>query len=300
MKCLLPLLALALAACSGTKTTNNNPDSGSTPDSGNTNSPIITVSGTASIHPAALGWMQDAGLTPPSLAGLTLSVDEPFKVALGDSHGHFGEVTLDATGAFSVPNVDTAQVVLGIAAAVRDERPGVCDGGLPVDGGCAGGAVVNAASGVYDVQLQGGIPTGDVDGGKAYAVPLAFHDQLTAAVGPSVISGISSGTQNTLLGAGFILGRIVDAQGNPVSGASVELIPSTTAAQLFYVADDFRSVNQLATGATGLFVYVHTGSATVTTFTLKVNNDSEYLGRNAGAVAGAALVLTVFPGTVQP
>jgi hypothetical protein len=232
---------------------------------------------------------------------LTVSVDEPFKVALGDSHGHFGQVTLDATGTFSVPGVDTAQVVLGIAAAVRDERPGVCDGGLPVDGGCAGGAVINAASGVYDVQLQGNvIPQNDIDGGKAFAVPLAFHDQLTAAVRPGVISGITSGTQTTLLGAGFILGRIVDAQGQPVPGASVELIPSTTAPQLYYVADDFKTVNQVATGATGLFVYVHTGSSTPTTFLLKVNNRSEYLGRNAGAVGGAALVMTVFPGTVQP
>jgi hypothetical protein len=298
MKRLIPLFALALAACSQ-GSNNNNPDSGGNPDSGNA-PPIITVSGTASIHPAALGWMQDAGLTPPSLAGLTLSVDEPFKVALGDSHGHFGQMTLDSTGSFSVSGVDTAQVVLGIAAAVRDNRPGVCDGGLPVDGGCAGGAVINAASGVYDVQLQGGIPSSDVDGGKAYAVPLAFHDQLTAAVGAGVISSITSGSQSTLLGAGFILGRIVDAQGRPVSGASVELIPSTTASQLFYVADDFRSVNQVATGATGLFVYVHTGSSTVTTFTLKVNNHSEYLGRNAGAVAGNSLVMTVFPGTVQP
>src|SRR5579871_1069917 len=174
---------------------------------------IITVSGRAFIHPQAVAWANDAGIPVPSLAGLTLAVDEPLKVALGDPSGHFGQVTLDGDGGFSVPNVDTGVIALGLAATFTDEETGVCaDGGLGgPDAGCAAPKVVHGASGIYDMALENGQPpTMDLTGTKAYALPTPFHDQLSAAVGVNRITSITSGVATNLISAGFIFGEVVD------------------------------------------------------------------------------------------
>jgi hypothetical protein len=278
---------------------NNNTDSGSSDANVTLNQPIITVSGKAEVYPVWTAWLADAGQPLPSLDGLTLTVDEPLKVATGDPSGTFGTVILDAGGQFSVPNVDTSQIVLGLAVGLRDDADAGLDAGPFPDGGCCvlEKRVVSAGTAIYDVALaSGNTPQGDITNAVGFAIPAGFHDQLTRAITPAKILTVTTGSQSTLIGAGFILGQIVDANGVPLAGATV--VPtSVDPTQFFYPTDDLRST-QAATGSTGLFVFVHNGGP-VATFTFTIANHAEYLKRNAGAAAGHGLVLVVYPGA-QP
>jgi hypothetical protein len=74
----------------------------------------------ASIHPQAQSWMMANGKTVPSIVGLTHRVEEPLKAGLDDPSGIFGTTTLDATGAYSVADIDTGTVNLGIGGGIRD------------------------------------------------------------------------------------------------------------------------------------------------------------------------------------
>jgi hypothetical protein len=286
--------ALTLCACSqATSATDGGNDSGIF-------APIITVSGTASLYPPAAGWLADAGLMPPAIDGLTVRVIEPYKVAFGDSTGVFGQQVLAAGDSFSIPNVETSQVVLGVATDLHDWGAGVCDSGVPMeDAGCTRPRVMPVATAIYDVRLAGTPPQADITQAASYALPTAFHDQLTAAVTPELISNITDGgnVQTTLIGAGFILGQVVDSSGQPVPGVAVN--PSSNASQFFYPSDDFQSVNQTGTGSQGLFLYVHNATQ-VATFTFTIANHPEYLERNGGASAGAGLIEIVFPGKTAP
>lgn len=274
----------ALAACGGSSTT---PASDAGIDAGVEPPDEVAVSGVVTMLPEALAMLADAGVSS-SVAGLTLRVEEPFKVAVDDPAGIFHTQTLGADGAFSATQVPTDLVTLGIAAGVRD------------DSGEA--RVIRAATTLYDVALMDGAkPMADVTG-RGYAVPVLFHDALTAAVGPTTIAGLTGTTgADSLIEAGFILGRVVDAAGQPVSGVTVSPVGSaaaTKAARLFYPTADLAST-QPATSASGLFVYVHNGGA-VDTFQFRIAGHDEYKQRNAGAMQGACLVLPVFPGTVAP
>lgn len=284
MKRLVPFLsALALAACSGTTpTTDGGTDSGVEPPT------EVSVAGTVTMHPDALALLADAGAST-SVAGLTLRVEEPFKVALNNPDGVFHTQTLDAGGEFYAPTVPTDLVTLGIAAGVRDDT--------------GAERVIRSATTLYDVALMDGAkPAADITGGKGYAVPVQLHDALNAAVGEATIRSLTGTTDaGTLIAAGFILGKVVDASGTPVSGVTVEPLGSAAAskaARLFYPTADFSST-AAATSATGLFVYVHNGGD-VDTFQFRIAGRSEYKQRNAGAAKDACLVLPVFPGTTQP
>lgn len=249
----------------------------------------ITVSGTAHIHPVAASWLQSQGRPVPSLEGLTLRIEEPLKVATNDPLGIFGTVTLSDAGTFSVSNVRVELVNLGIAAGIKDDA---ADGGTP--------RVIRAASAIYDVALEGRKPDRDISGAKAYAVPTEFHDQLTRAVTEQRIRSITAGNeQTTLIGAGFMLGRIVDDKGNPVSGAKVLANNSAAQDRIFYPTADFSSVTQNATAEHGLFLYVH-NAGSVLTFKFSIDGRPEYLQRNAGAAKDACLVTTVYPGKTPP
>lgn len=284
MKRLVPFLsALALAACGGsTPTTDGGTDAGQPPPT------EVAVSGTVTMHPDSLAMLADAGAST-SVAGLTLRVEEPFKVALNNPDGIFHTQTLDAGGEFYAPTVPTDLVTLGIAAGVRDDT--------------GANRVVRSATTLYDVALMDGAkPAADITGGKGYAVPVLLHDALNGAVGEATIRSLTGMTDaGTLIAAGFILGKVVDASGQPVSGVTVEPLGSSAsskAARLFYPAADFASTGA-ATSSTGLFVYVHTGGD-VDTFQFRIAGRSEYKQRNAGAAKDACLVLTVFPGTTPP
>ena len=284
MKRLLPFLSvLALAACSGgTPTTDAGNDSGVEPPA------EVSVAGTVTMHPDALALLADAGAST-SVAGLTLRVEEPFKVALNNPDGVFHTQTLDAGGEFYAATVPTDLVTLGIAAGVRDDT--------------GAERVIRSATTLYDVALMDGAkPSANITGGKGYAVPVQLHDALNTAVGEATIRSLTGTTDaGTLIAAGFILGKVVDASGNPVSGVTVEPLGSAAAskaARLFYPTADFSSTGA-ATSASGLFVYVHNGGD-VDTFQFRIAGRSEYKQRNAGAAKDACLVLPVFPGITQP
>jgi hypothetical protein len=69
--------------------------------------------------------------------------------------------------------------------------------------------------------------------------------------------------------------------------------------RFFYPTADISSVTQTGTSANGLFVFVHDGGPT-SPFTFSVEGQPDYRKRNAGAAAGTALIMTVYPGTVAP
>jgi hypothetical protein len=286
MKRLLFANLALLAACGGTTTKS---DAGV--DAGPEPLANVKVAGTVRVFPDAVGVLADAGLTFGT-NHLTVRVEEPFKVALNNPDGIFYTGTLDATGVFSAPTVPTDLVTLGIAVGVRDDTSG---GTYPL--------VVRSATTVYDVALNDGAkPSADLTGAKAWAVPYQFHQALTALITEARIRTITGlNDAGTLITAGFVLGKVVDAQGNPVSGAVIEPIGATgpaRTARLFYPAADLKSLGT-ATSANGLFVYVHTGGD-VDTFQFKLTGKADYKQRSAGAAKDACLVLTVFPGTVEP
>ncbi len=277
------LLTSLLMACSGGDTTpvEASADAGIhfVPDA------VIRVSGTAAVYPNAAVWMTQAGTAVPSLQGLTLRIEEPLKTALGDDTGVLGTMTLDDTGAFSMEGVDTARVNLGIAVGIRDDANT--------------GAVIPAATTVWDVQLHSAKPEVDLTGTTAWALPKAFHDALTLAVSPVRIAQLTHGTESALSGAGFILGKVVDAQGNPAGGARVVTGNADLDARVFYLDEGISSVTQAGTSANGLFVYVHDGG-NMSPLTLSVDGNPDYKTRNGGVAAGSALIMTVYPGTVAP
>lgn len=281
------LAALLAAACSPNPGGN---DGGS--DGGGTTEVIFSASGTASVHPLGAAFLADAGLSNPGVAGLQLRIEEPFKVAVGDPLGVFGTKILDATGTFTVPDISSELVNLGVAAGIRDDS---------ADGGSSA-RIVRSATVIYDVALEGEKPRGDITNGKAYAIPTPFHDRLNAALGTATIQGVTSGSgggnQSTLQAAGWVLGRVVDSAGAPVAGVTITASPSSYTAQFFYPNADFTGTGA-ATSANGTFIFVHKGGD-VATFRINVNGRSEYKQRNLGAAKDAALVLTYYPGTTPP
>jgi hypothetical protein len=242
---------------------------------------VITfnVSGTAKMFPEGAALLADAGLST-SIAGLRLRVEEPFKIAVNENDplGIFSTAILDAGGEFSATNVDDDLVTLGVAAGIRDETDA--------------GRVIRAATTLYDVALEGMKPDHDLTGQTAWAIPSAYHDALTAAVGPTQIQAVTNGAKTTLFAAGFILGRIVDAQGTPVAGAT--LTPTGTVAGKFFYPLANLTGYSATTQSNGLFVYVHNGGP-VETFRFNVTGRSEYKTRQGGATANACLVITVAP-----
>jgi hypothetical protein len=271
-------LALTLAACGSTTTVT---DAGT--DAGETGPVIFNVSGTAKMHPEGLGLLADAGLAT-SLEGLTLRVEEPFKVALNDPAGIFGTQVLTAAGTFAASQISSEDVNLGVGVGIRDDS----DAGTP--------RVVRSATIIYDVALNDGAkPQADITGAVGYAVPTVLHDALTKVVTPATIGQLTQANpQTTLVGAGFILGQVLDASGAPLAGVTITPSVGSKSARLFYPSADLQTLGT-ATSSRGVFLYVHTGGD-VDTFRFNVTGHTEYKTRNAGAAAGAALVVTLTPG----
>ena len=249
---------------------------------------FVDVSGKALVHPVGVQHLTDAGLPALSLEGLTVRVEEPLKVATGNvQQGVFGLVVLDSSGEFKAEHISTELVNLGISAGVRDER----DAGVS--------PIIKSSTVVYDVILIGEKPRMNITNTKAYAVPRQLHEALTAAVTEQTILSLTKGTnRKTLYEAGFTLGRIVDASGNPVSGLTVKPIPSDYTSRIFYPKEDL-SGTQASTSANGLFIYVHDGGD-VQTYRYTINGHPEYKERRAGAVKDACLVTEVYPGLTPP
>lgn len=275
--CLSAVVVVA-AACSG---------SSSTADAGNDAGEMeftFDVSGTAAIYPEALGLLMDAG-EPTTVAGLTLRVEEPLKVALKDPLGQFSSAVLDSSGAFSATGISADLVNLGVAAGVVDD---------------AGTRAVRSATVLWDVALEGKKPDKNLTNTKAWVLPKRLHDVLTAAVGEStLLSFTGSNQKRTLVSAGCIIGRVVNAQGAPVSGVKVVPTTSALASRFVYPTTDLTGTG-LSTSLNGLFIFVHDGSDNVAQFNFDVMGMSAYKRRSAGAAKDACLIATVYPGDTPP
>jgi hypothetical protein len=125
-------------------------------------------------------------------------------------------------------------------------------------------------------------------------------EALSFVLGAPRILALTDGRNEDLQDAGFILGRVVDAAGQPVTGArAVAVDRPELAGRFFYPSGDAGSVDTQATGPSGLFLYVHSG-AQMETFKLAVEGaPGTYVPRNAGASRALGIVMTVSPGT-QP
>jgi hypothetical protein len=242
---------------------------------------LITVHGRAELLPEAAQLMAQRGQPPPSLAGLPLIIEEPLRVAVNDPSATFSAGALAEDGAFSVDGVSVKDIHLSLAASIEHE------------------GLARSSTIVYDTALTGSRPRTDVIGTRVWALPRAFHDALTRAVGQDTLLAHTDGRARTLQEAGFLLGRVVDASGQPVAGARVRLDRGELADRLYYLSEDLAHVSQEGTSANGLFLYVHTG-ADVETFRASLHGTEQYLWRNLGAMPGRGLVLTLFPGTRPP
>jgi hypothetical protein len=275
----LALTALAtLCACPGGDSNN---DGGTNGDGGSLPEPDITVSGTASVFPPAAGWMADGGLTSPSLGGRPFLVEDPLKAGLADPDATLATGSMGGSGEFSASAVSTSKVNAGIALAFRD---------------VSAVALVRTTSLLWDVTFAQRKPRVNLSGMKAFALPQAFHDALTSAIGGSTIQGLTQQEHATLSGAGFYLGQVLNVAGQPVPGVTVVPTPASLSSQLFYPSESLSGPNPSSTSASGLFVFVHSGGA-AQHFTFTLSPDDEYGTRGGALVPGVGQLSTLQPGS---
>ncbi|WP_281248053.1 carboxypeptidase regulatory-like domain-containing protein [Stigmatella erecta] len=241
----------------------------------------VTVRGQVALFPEAAQHLAAQGEPLPSLEGLSVDIDEPLRVAVHDPVASFGTGLTTGDGAFDISGVPVKDIHTSLAASL--EEPGL----------------VPTSTIVFDTAFTGSRPRTDITGAHAWALPVSFQDALTQAVGPGAIGTHTQGLAQTLWDAGFILGRVVDAQGQPVAGARIQPEPGELADRLYYPSEDFTRAGQDGTGSHGLFVYVHSGLG-AEAFRLTVHGTEAYPWRNAGAMPGRALVLTLHPGGRAP
>lgn len=274
------LLGVSLVACGS----GANPDPGARTEDAqivDLDDLHITVHGQVAVLPEAARWMSARGQPPPALDGLPIVIEEPLRVGVSDPGASFGSGTLDEAGGFSISDVPVKDIHESLAVRVTQE------GFAPV------------STVVFDTAFTGARPRTDVINTHVWAVPMAFQDTLTQAVGPETLRVLTEGKAQTLLQAGFVLGRVVDARGQPVAGARVGLDRGELADRLYYPSEDLTRVSQEGTSASGLFLYVHSGGD-AETFRVSLPGTETYVWRNAGATPGRGLVLTLFPGSYAP
>lgn len=270
---------------------NGNPDGGKTGDGGeDVLEPIIKVNGKAELHPAAVTWAAGAGVTLPSLVGATARVEEPLKLALNenDSTAIFSSTVLTADRTFVAQEVATEIVVVGLGVGFLDST----DAGI-----------YRAASTIYDVKREGQKPRLDINNAVAYAMPRAFVDQLTTAIGTANVQTASDNGGSSIATAGFALIRIVDAQGNPVPNAKITYKCGTCAKTLN--ANQFWYPNATLTAATshanngltsalGLVVYINKETI-AHQIDVGVAGNATYPEHAAGAKPGVGLAVNITP-----
>jgi len=242
---------------------------------------LITVTGRAELLPEASRLLTEQGSPPPSLAGLPLVIEEPLRVGVKDPSAAFAAGTLDENGGFFISDVPVKDIHLSLAAGLDHE------------------GFARTSTIVFDTAFTGSRPRTDVINARVWALPMALHDALTRAVGPEALRVHSDGRAQSLLEAGFVLGRVVDAAGQPVAGARVQLDRPELADRLYYPSEDLTQASQGSTSASGLFLYVHSGADTET-FRVNLHGKEGYAWRNAGAMVGHGMVFTLFPGTSAP
>ncbi len=241
----------------------------------------ISVSGHAALFPEAIPLLQSQGQPLPSLDGLPLTLEEPLRVVVNDPDAVLGQASLSSDGAFSVSDIPVRHIHQSLAAGLA--HPGF----------------VRSSTLLFDTSFTGSRPRTHILDARAWALPSSFHLALTRSLGDATLRALTDGRARTLLAAGFILGRVVDASGQPVAGARVAPEPEELAGRVFYPAPDFQSASQDATGPSGLFVYVHSGEG-AESFRLSLPDAPAYFPRHASVSPGLGLVLTFFPGSLPP
>lgn len=292
MKRICGFLAAAVFAlgCPGPTGGGNDGGSGDGGETTDVESLIIKVAGTAEVHPAAVAWAADAGVAVPSLVGVTARVEEPLRLALNenDTQAVFSSTVLTANRQFTAEEVANERVIVGLGVGFVDTP----DAGF-----------YRAASTIYDVTREGGKSATNINGAIAYAMPRAFVDQLTTAIGSANVSTASDNGGNAVSGAGFALIRIVDAAGKPVSGAKLSYRCQTCAKalnanQFWYLNDSLSGAVSHANGGTtssnGLVVYINKETLAHQIF-VKVEGNAAYPEHSAGAKSGVGLAVTVSP-----
>lgn len=236
--------AAALLACGGDDNNDNNDNTPKT----------TTVNGYASVFPPAAAVLTAAAggtaYDPGDLSQLRVTlVSAAAQLAglpdvLGNSPQPLEEVTgsnYDTT--WSVADVDFTKATLAIIAHIDDPRTtGAIQSHRVTTGILADTDYPTDNPATFSI----GGPTDK--GAPAFIVPAAFEQALAADLGLDPAA---------MVAAGYILGVVVDASGNPVSGATVTTSPSRTVAYPNFATGDATS-----TGATGVFVV--TGAATTT------------------------------------
>lgn len=241
----------------------------------------IRVSGQMRVLPEASRWLAAQGQTEPSLSGLTVTIEEPLRVAVNDLDATFGVTTLEDDGTFGVADIPVREVNVGLAA------------------GMSGPGLVRTNTVIYDSAFTGSRPRTNLIETRGYALPVSFHDALGAALGEPRLRGHTENRAGTLLAAGFVLGRVVDEDGKPRAGARVVPDRSNLAERIYYPSLDLSSVNQEGTSEDGLFVYVHTGLA-AEAFRVSVEGETGSVSRNVVIGPGWGLILTLHPGLHPP
>ncbi|WP_426756433.1 carboxypeptidase regulatory-like domain-containing protein [Myxococcus sp. Y35] len=241
----------------------------------------IGVSGSVDLLPEARRLLEARGLSTPSLAAAPLTLAEPLRLAVNDPNATFGTSPVSEDGTFTISDVPVREMHLSLVAGVE----------------AAG--LVRAHTVVYDAAFTGARPRTDLIDVRVWALPEAFHNALSVAVGEGTIRGHTANQAGTLRDAGFVLGRVVDAAGLPVAGAKVAPDREDLAGRIYYPSADFSTAGQAGTGPDGLFVYVHSG-LDADTFLLSVEGLEGYVPRNVGVAPGWGLVLTLHPGLYPP
>jgi hypothetical protein len=249
--------------------------------------PAIAIRSSAQLFPVAALHLAGAGLPVPGLEGLDWQLEEPLGSALADPQATLAQGAL-VDGGFWARSVPVSPLVVGLVA--RLEEP---------DGGQA--RFVRTATPLIDLALSGR-PEHDLVASTSYALPSAFHDALTRAVGEAYVhrlTGADGGTpRQSLLEAGCVLGQLLDSLGAPVEGATLEL-GAGQPSQWLYPSADFTTT-QPATSTNGLFLYLHHGAPQPASFHYQVTGRPEYLTRSAVAAQGRCWLVLVLPGKTAP
>lgn len=218
----------------------------STPDVGIPDAGAFAIAGTVQIHPVAARWLKDNQKAEPSLDELILRFSDPFVAqeepatqGLLGTDGDIITCTADG-GTFSAPGLK-GLVVLGVAAEVADLRPPLDEPRLAPDGsvGEPPGRVVIPTR----TLILAGTPH-DVTDAVAYALPTDFVHALETALG-----------EPDLEVNGFLLGIVLDKDGNPVRGATVTGHAPFDDTRVRFLDADLKALpGTTMTGVTGAFL----------------------------------------------
>ncbi len=229
------------------------------PDTGMPDAGPFSVSGTVANFPLASRWYAQRGGSTPSRDGLSVRLEDPFVATRSPDTGVDVASTVGEDGRFSFADV-RGRLAVGLAAAVSDPR-------AP--------ALVSPSESFL---FEGGPQT--VSATQAWMIGADFAAALATATGMS-----------DLLEQGFLLGVVLDAGGEPVSGAAVagHDLDST---RVRYLADDLTLVpDGNATGASGAFLV----PGRIELMNFSVVGLEGYPQRKAQAVPGQAFLIVFQP-----